>query len=256
MKNRDDEVGDRVLVALEEVSVIRGGRALLDAVSLALLPGEVVTLVGRNGAGKTTLVRTLLGLIRPDRGRVRRRAGLRVGYTPQGVHRDPSLPLTVAGFMALGRHRDPGAIRTALAAVGIEARAGTLLAELSGGEAQRVMLARALLGEPELLVLDEPLAGIDLHARVELYRLIGEARERHGCAVLMVSHDLHVVMAATDRVVCLDHHVCCTGRPAAVAADPRFQALFGAEVAAATALYVHHHDHRHAPGGGAARGGP
>ncbi|MDX1432331.1 MAG: metal ABC transporter ATP-binding protein [Gammaproteobacteria bacterium] len=237
----------QTLLAAHGVSVGFRGRTILDNVDVAVERGEIVTIIGLNGAGKSTLVRVLLGLIRPDAGRVWRREGLRVGYSPQHIQRDPALPLSVSRFLSLGTGvaaRDPR-LAERLAEVGAEHVLASQLAEISGGELHRVLLARALLRAPDLLVLDEPLAGVDVAGQSELYRLIGELRDRYGCGVLLVSHDLHVVMAATDRVLCINHHVCCTGRPESVSRHPEFVALFGAHVAQALALYTHDHDHTH-----------
>lgn len=235
------------LVAAEGVSVGFRGRVILDAVDLDVARGEIVTIIGLNGSGKSTLVRVLLGLIAPDAGRVWRRAGLRIGYSPQHIQRDRALPLDVARFLSLGTGasaRDPR-LRERLAEVGAEHVLHSQMAEISGGELHRVLLARALLRAPDLLVLDEPLAGVDVAGQSDLYRLIGELRDRYGCGVLLVSHDLHVVMAATDRVLCINHHVCCTGHPESVSRHPEFVALFGSHVAEALALYTHDHDHTH-----------
>ena len=231
------------------MSVEFGRKSVLDGVDLAVHAGEIVTLIGLNGAGKSTLVRVLLGLVQPSRGRVVRAPGLRIGYAPQHVHRDPVLPMTVRRFLTLGAPAPRERLDTLLAEVG----AGTILdhpmADISGGELHRVLLARALLREPGLLVLDEPLAGVDVTSQSELYRLIASIRDRYGCGVLLVSHDLHLVMAATDTVVCINGHVCCTGHPRVVARDPAFVSLFGAHVASALAIYRHSHDHHHdAPG--------
>ncbi|MFA7430605.1 MAG: metal ABC transporter ATP-binding protein [Rhodospirillaceae bacterium] len=237
------------LIDARGVSLSRDGSLLLDAIDLSISDGEIVTIVGPNGAGKTTLLRVLMGLDAPDRGRVQRRPGLRLGYVPQRLHIDPILPLTVGGFLALSGNRDKAAMRAALAQVGMEHHAAAQVSRLSGGELQRAVLARALLRRPHLLLLDEPTQGVDVGGMAELYRLIREIRRDHGCAVLMVSHDLHVVMGATDRVVCLNRHVCCTGHPHDVSRDPRYQALFGREVAGQVAVYTHHHDHVHGPDG-------
>lgn len=237
------------LLTASAVTLSRDGTVLLDHVDLDIVEGEIVTIVGPNGAGKTTLLRVLMGLDRIDSGGISRRAGLRLGYVPQRLHVDPILPLTVRGFLALSGNRDADAARAALARVGIPDRADTQVSRLSGGELQRAVLARALLRKPHLLLLDEPTQGVDVGGMVELYRLIGEIRRDQGCAVLMVSHDLHVVMGATDRVVCLNRHVCCTGHPHDVSRDPRYRSLFGREVAGQLAVYTHHHDHAHGPDG-------
>lgn len=232
------------LLEATRVSVRFGGRTVLDAVDARIDPGEIVTLIGPNGSGKTTLVRVLLGLLSPDAGGVRRARGLRIGYVPQRIHVEPTLPLTVAGFLGLGTRTGRAAYAAALAEVGIAALIDTPVQQVSGGEFQRVLLARALLRGPDLLVLDEPAQGVDVGGQRELYRLIARLRERRGCAVLMVSHDLHLVMAATDRVLCLNGHICCHGEPEAVSADPEYHRLFG-PLEPELAVYTHHHDHEH-----------
>jgi len=233
------------LVEARGVSVRFGRRRVLEAVDLAVHAGEIVTLVGLNGAGKSTLVRVLLGIIRPDLGEVARAPGVRIGYSPQHVHRDPILPMTVRRFLTLGAPAPREKLEAALSEVGAGAILQHPLAEISGGELHRVLLARALLREPDLLVLDEPIAGVDVTSQSELYRLIARIRDRYGCGVLLVSHDLHLVMAATDTVVCLNRHVCCTGHPRTVTRDPEFISLFGPQASNALAIYRHSHDHRH-----------
>ena len=234
-----------LLVEARGVSVRFGPRIVLDGVDLAVRAGEIVTLIGLNGAGKSTLIRVILGILEPDDGEVVRRPGLRIGYAPQHVPRDPILPMTVQRFLTLGAPAPRERLEAVLEEVGADPILRYPLAEISGGEMQRVLLARALLREPDLLVLDEPLAGVDVTSQGELYRLIADIRKRHGCGVLLVSHDLHLVMAATDTVVCLNRHVCCTGRPHTVLRDPAFISLFGPNVSETLAVYQHSHDHRH-----------
>jgi zinc transport system ATP-binding protein len=220
------------------------GRRVLSGVDAAIRPGEIVTLIGPNGAGKTTLLRVMLGLARPDRGTVERRPGLRVGYMPQRFAVDDLLPLRVRRFLELGRPaagQDPAA---ALAEVKAAHVVDAPVQAISGGELRRVLLARALLRDPELLVLDEPAQGVDVVGQSDLFRLIVALRERRRCGILMVSHDLHLVMAATDTVICLNAHVCCTGRPDAVSRHPEYLALFG-DPAEELAPYAHRHDHVH-----------
>jgi zinc transport system ATP-binding protein len=220
------------------------GRELLTAVDLAVHPAEILSLIGPNGAGKTTLARLLLGVTKPTVGQVRRRPGLVIGYVPQRLMIDPILPLTVERFLALGlRQRRLGGEN--LAEVGAAHLAKAAMHELSGGEFQRVLLARALARQPQLLVLDEPAQGVDLAGQLDLYALVEAIRDRRGCGVLLISHDLHVVMAATDRVVCLNRHVCCAGRPEAVSQHPEYISLFGRRAARALAVYTHEHDHAH-----------
>jgi zinc transport system ATP-binding protein len=222
-----------------------GARTVLAGVDLAVHPAEIVTLIGPNGAGKTTLLRILLGLIDADGGTVERKSGLRVGYMPQRIAIDDLLPLPVRRFLELGRPAARNAIAAALAEVKAEHVIDSPIQAISGGELRRVLLARALLRDPELLVLDEPVQGVDVIGQGDLFRLILSIRDRRRCGVLMVSHDLHLVMAATDTVLCLNQHVCCTGRPEAVSRHPEYIALFGAREADALALYTHHHDHVH-----------
>jgi len=216
---------------------------VLRHVNFVLYPGEIVTVVGPNGSGKSTFVRTLLGMIRPAEGQVTRAPGLRVGYVPQKLHLDPSLPLTVARFLRLHRRLDAAAIEALLGRVGVPGLAERELATLSGGQFQRVLLARALTGSPQLLVLDEPTQGLDQPGTAGFYRLIEDVRRELGCAVLSVSHDLHVVMSASDRVICLNGHICCEGTPSVVSNAPEYRALFGLGTGGALALYQHHHDH-------------
>lgn len=233
------------LVTLENISVQFARRPVLSGVSLTLTPGRILTLLGPNGAGKSTLVRVVLGLLAPTSGRVQRDAGLRIGYVPQKLHIDPTLPVSVERFMLLTRGAKRADILPALKRVQAGHLLNAPLQKLSGGETQRVLLARALLNQPQLLVLDEPTQGVDVNGQVALYDLIDQLRHELNCAVLMVSHDLHLVMAKTDEVLCLNHHICCSGTPEAVSQHPEFIAMFGPRGAQQLAIYRHHHNHRH-----------
>jgi zinc transport system ATP-binding protein len=234
------------LVSARGLLLSRSGRDVLQGVDIDLRSGEIVTVIGPNGAGKTTLVRVLLGLEVPDRGATRRQPGLVIGYVPQRFDLDSAIPLTASRFVGLGLRRGgSAAIPEALAEVGAGKLGDRQLAELSGGELQRVLLARALARKPALLILDEPVRGVDYAGEAELYTLIGRLRSERGFGVLLVSHDLHVVMAQSDRVVCLNRHVCCSGVPESVAQHPEYARLFGPQAARAFAVYQHHHDHRH-----------
>lgn len=217
---------------------------ILDNVSLAVRAGEIVTLIGPNGAGKTTLVRIMLGLLKAHSGSVQRLPGLRLGYMPQKLVIDPNLPLSVGRFLQFAS-KDKHAQQTAMAQMGIGRLATSPLSAISGGEMQRVLLARAILRKPQLLVLDEPVQGVDIGGQTELYQLINEIRDHYHCGVLMVSHDLHLVMSATDTVICLNQHICCQGHPESISNDPEYLSLFGSRHADALALYAHHHDHHH-----------
>jgi zinc transport system ATP-binding protein len=230
------------LVAIRHAEIRFGRIKALEDVDLTIRPGEIVTLIGPNGAGKSTLVRLVLGILKPHRGRVERRSGLTIAYVPQRLSIDASLPLTVDRFLDLPRRHSRGEKRAVLADVGLADIEDQALDTLSGGQFQRVLLARALLAEPDLLVLDEPAQNIDYRGQIELYALIADLRETRGCAVLLVSHDLHLVMRATDRVICLDRRVCCAGAPETVGTDPVYAELFGPGAARALAPYRHRHD--------------
>ena len=236
------------LIAAEGIAAGYAGapaiRPAIRDVSLAIEPGEIVTVIGPNGSGKSTLVKALLGALPITAGRLTRRPGLRIGYVPQSLAVDATMPMTVARFLSLPVRHRADAVAAMLRRTGVPGLARRQIAELSGGQFQRVMLARALLSRPDLLILDEPTQGLDQPGIAEFYRLIEAIRRETGAAVLMVSHDLHVVMRATDRVICLNGHVCCEGAPDAVRATPEYRALFG-DGAAELALYQHHHDHAH-----------
>ncbi|MFE8070197.1 zinc ABC transporter ATP-binding protein ZnuC [Marinobacteraceae bacterium S3BR75-40.1] len=232
------------LVSLQQATVHFGGAPVIDRVDLDIHPGDVITLIGPNGAGKTTLIRTVLGIQKPSTGRVQRRKGLRMGYMPQHIHLQPTLPLPVARFLSLTDANRAEQLE-ALERVGVSHLHEASIHRLSGGEMQRVLLARAILRRPDLLVLDEPAQGVDVTGQAALYGLIQEIRDELGCAVLTISHDLHLVMAATDRVICLNQHICCSGPPEQVSNDPAFIDLFGRPVAESLAVYHHYHNHRH-----------
>ncbi|MCU0912445.1 MAG: metal ABC transporter ATP-binding protein [Rhodobacteraceae bacterium] len=235
------------LIAAEGLSVRYGGHEVLAGVNLSIAPGEIVTLVGPNGSGKSTLLHALIGTVAPSAGRVRRKPGLRIGYVPQRLKLDARMPMTVERFLSLPERRAAAEIAAALDRTGIPGTERRQMSALSGGQFQRALLSRALLARPEILILDEPTQGLDQPGAAAFYRLIEEVRGETGCAVLMVSHDLHVVMSASDRVICLNGHVCCEGTPTVVSAAPEYRALFGMGTGGALALYRHEHDHAHDP---------
>lgn len=237
------------LTELTNAGVRRGGRWLVRGVDMAVKPGEIITLIGPNGSGKSTTAKMALGLLTPDEGRARRHQSLRIGYAPQKVEVDWTLPLTVERFMSLTGRLAPAQADDAMAATGVAHLRRAEVRILSGGEFQRVMLARAIARRPDLLVLDEPVQSVDFTGEIAIYELIRKIRDDLHCGVLLISHDLHVVMAATDRVICLNGHVCCSGTPSAVASSPAYRELFGTRAASAIAVYEHSHDHTHLPDG-------
>lgn len=233
------------LISAQRISVSHNRQPVLEDVDFSIEPGEIVTLVGPNGSGKSTFLRAMIGAIAPDRGRILRQAGLRIGYVPQRLQLGPNLPLSVRRFLDLpvrAAADDVSATLHRVGAAGLEQRQMT---RLSGGQFQRVLLARALLSRPDILILDEPTQGLDQPGIASFYQLLGEVRRDQGCAVLLVSHDLHVVMSASDRVICLNGHICCEGTPTVVSNAPEYRALFGLGTGGALALYQHEHDHHH-----------
>jgi len=242
------------LIRADKLILRRGGRMIVDNVGITISAGEIVTLVGPNGAGKTSLVRLLLGLMAPDSGTISRAPGLTIGYVPQRLAANAAIPLTVGRFLQLTARADASATSALLMEVGAGHLEGAQVSDLSGGEFQRVVLAKALMGNPQFLVLDEPVQNVDYTGEAELYRLIETIRDVRGCGVLLVSHNLHVVLGASDRVVCLNHHVCCSGMPESVAQHPEYERLFGRKAAEAFAIYAHTHDHEHDLSGGVADG--
>lgn len=237
------------LLSAENLGVKRANKWLIRDVDLSLKAGQITTVIGPNGAGKSTLVRSILGLLKPTSGKIKTIKGIRIGYMPQKLKLEDTLPLSVSRFLDLGRNKDYALTEELWQTLVKKCRVEKLLTQpmhqLSGGETQRVLLLRAVLRKPHLLVLDEPVQGVDVTGQVSLYELIGEIRNLLGCSILMVSHDLHLVMAATDQVICLNQHICCSGHPEDVSQDPAFTDLFGADGAANIALYNHHHNHHH-----------
>ncbi|MCK7614230.1 metal ABC transporter ATP-binding protein [Roseibium sediminicola] len=237
------------LVQLNRAGIRKGSQWLVRGVDLTVRPGEIVTLIGPNGSGKSTTAKLALGILKPTEGRADRRPGLKVGYVPQKLAIDWTLPLTVARFLRLTNPLSEAACREALAKTGAERLLRAEMRSLSGGELQRVMLARAIARHPDLLVLDEPVQGVDYSGEIAIYDLISDIRGTLGCGILMISHDLHVVMAQADQVICLNGHVCCRGTPSELSQNDSYHALFGTRGNAALAVYEHHHDHVHLPDG-------
>lgn len=233
------------LISVRGVGVAINRTTILQDVSMDIEPGEIVTIVGPNGSGKSTLLRVLIGALPPTRGSVTRTPGLRLGYVPQKLAIDATLPLTARRFLNLPHRVDTPAAHKALVVAGVPDVADRQMSDLSGGQFQRVLLARAILSRPQLLILDEATQGLDQPGAARFYQQIEAVRRNLNCAVLMVSHELHVVMAASDRVICLNGHICCEGTPEVVSAAPAYRELFGTGTGGALALYRHDHDHAH-----------
>ncbi len=236
------------LLSAQNILVQRGSRTIIHDVNLSLQAGQITTLIGPNGAGKSTLVHTLLGLQKATSGNVKKAANLRIGYMPQKLNLEGTLPLTVKRFLDLGAGQHPLPQRDldfVYQACRIEHLLDQPMQMLSGGETQRVILLRAVLNSPHLLILDEPVQGVDINGQVAMYELIVQIRDRLNCGILMISHDLHLVAAATDQVICLNQHVCCSGHPAHVSQDPAFKEIFGLAGTEALAVYNHTHNHHH-----------
>lgn len=237
------------LVSLKNCGVNRSGRWIVRGISFGVRAGEIVTLIGPNGSGKSTSAKIALGILKPDEGSVERKPNLKISYVPQKLSVDWTLPLSVERFMRLTGEISPMEIGAVLEKAGVTKLLKSEIRNLSGGELQRVMLARAIARKPKLLVLDEPVQGVDFTGEAALYDLIRHVRDETGCGILMVSHDLHMVMAATDQVICLNGHMCCKGTPRAVASSDAYLQLFGQRATASLAFYEHKHDHTHLPDG-------
>ena len=233
------------LIEITNLKVQYGSKIVLQNMNLSVADGEIVTIVGPNGSGKTTLFKAIIGTAPISTGKVKLRSNLKIGYVPQQLIIDQSLPITVERFLKVAQKTTANALEKALNLVGVEDILKFQMSNLSGGELQRVLLARALIGEPDVLLLDEATRGLDQPGVATFYRKVDDIRKNTDCTVLMISHDLHVVMSASDRVICLNGHICCEGAPDSVASSPEYKALFGSDVDGTFALYRHHHDHSH-----------
>lgn len=238
-----------MLISLENVGVRRADKWLVRGISMTVEAGEIVTMIGPNGSGKSTTAKVALGILQADEGTAWQKPNLKVSYVPQKLDINWTLPLTVTRFLQLTNKASPKQMTAALEATDTAHLAQAQMSKLSGGEFQRVLLARAIIRSPELLVLDEPVQGVDFTGEIALYELIENLRHQLGCGVLLISHDLHMVMSTTDRVLCLNGHICCSGTPANVASSPEFLTLFGEHAATSLAFYQHKHDHEHLPDG-------
>ena len=240
---------DSMLAGLQSASVVRNGRWLIRDIDLSIRRGEIVSLIGPNGSGKTTVAKVLSGAIKLDRGSVVKSNGIRIGYVPQRVTIDSTLPITVRRLMNINENYGNREIEEVLDEMKILKSADQPVQSLSGGEFQRAIFARALLRKPDLLLLDEPSQGLDFKGEIKLYNQIVDFRNRLNCGILLVCHNLHMVMAQTDTVMCINSHICCVGTPTHVVNNESFEELFGSEAARSHALYQHRHDHSHLPDG-------
>ena len=238
----------KILLKVENVGISVNGKSLVRGVSLEVKQGEIVTLIGPNGSGKSTTAKIALGIYKKIDGKVKTYTD-KIGYVPQKISIDWTLPIRVLDFMTLTEELTQDQINSALNLTGVEHLKNKSLSNLSGGEFQRVLIARAISKRPELLVLDEPVQGVDFKGEIALYELIKKISEELSCGILLISHDLHVVMSATDFVVCLNGHVCCSGTPQVVAKNDQYQELFGDRASKILSLYEHKHDHTHAQDG-------
>ncbi len=233
-----------ILIKAEQLTVRRGGQDILSAIDLTLRRGKITTLIGPNGAGKTTLAHALLGIIRPSSGSLTLQPAIKFGFVPQFLSIDKTLPLTSSEFLKLPKRLKPRELEAALEQVNIVHIKDRPLYALSGSEIKKLLLARALLRKPDLFVLDEPTAFLDPAGQAKFYRFISQLPKLYHCSVLLISHDLHVVMADADEVICLNRHICCHGAPHDVRQDPQYHALFGT-AGEALSIYPHQHDHSH-----------
>ena len=235
------------LIEITDLSVQYGSKLILQNINLSLADGEIVTIVGPNGSGKTTLFKAIIGTAPINTGTLKIRPNLKIGYVPQQLIIDKTLPITVERFLKVAQKTNVKTLANAMNLVGTEDLLTFQMNNLSGGELQRVLLARALIAQPDVLLLDEATRGLDQPGVATFYRMVDGIRKNTNCAVLMISHDLHVVMGASDKVICLNGHICCEGAPDSVASSPEYKALFGSDVDGTFALYRHHHDHSHHP---------
>lgn len=231
------------LIKLENIVVTRQQKSILEDVSLTINEKEFLTIIGPNGAGKSMLLKCLMGFYKPDSGQVIKRPGLKIGYVPQRLNIDDSIPMSVERFLNLRKTKKNW--EQVISQTNVDSLLNMSISALSGGQLQRVLLARALLGQPDLLILDEPAQNLDVSGQLQFYKLLDEIYKQGGIAILMVSHELHLVMASSQKVICLYHHICCSGEPHTVMRDPEFISLFGNDMAKMMAVYNHQHNHSH-----------
>ena len=235
---------NNLLVKLENAGVYKSSKWLVRGISFEVNNGQIVTLIGPNGSGKTTTAKMILNILNADEGLVTSNTN-KMAYVPQKINIDWTMPLRVIDFMKITSSINNAQITEALTLTGVEKLLYDEVHNLSGGEFQRVLIARAVAKKPELLVLDEPVQGVDFNGEIALYNLIKKISDKLNCGILLISHDMHFVMSATDHVICLNGHICCSGTPSSVVKNPAYIKLFGEHNAETLSYYQHHHDHSH-----------
>ena len=230
---------------MQDISVHYKDKTVVDSVSFTMRQGEIVTVIGPNGGGKTTLARALVGFVRYQKGKIVKKVGMKIGYVPQHISLNSLIPLSAEEFLHLSPFCSDQLKKKLLHRLRLEDIGSRQFSALSGGEKQRVLLARAMLNSPDMLILDEPAQTLDLNAQIWLHDLVRDYAQENNCAVLLISHDLHLVMRATDKVMCMQNHICCSGTPQEISVHPTYQKLFGKDIARHFAIYQHSHDHSH-----------
>ena len=243
-KAKTSKTQDKI-ISVKNLTVRRGKQAILQDVSFSLGQGEIISIIGPNGGGKTTLSRVLVDIIKPSEGKVWRAPDLQIGYVPQYVEVDYLMPFTTEFFLKISPHYSKERTAELAKDFGLTELLGKQFSHLSGGQKQRVLLARAVMGSPQLLVLDEPTQSLDMEGSSKFYEILAPYAAKNNCAVILVSHDLNFVMSSTNYVFCLNRHICCKGHPQEVGKDPAFVNLFGKQMAKNLAIYSHYHNHSH-----------
>jgi zinc transport system ATP-binding protein len=233
------------LISAKNVSVLKHQKSILDNIDIQINKNDFITIIGPNGAGKTMLLKCLMGFYKPTSGRIERKEKLKIGYMPQSISIINTMPITVKDFITVRKEYDDISLNKVITEVSIGEIVNKQLSVLSGGEMQRVLLARSLLNNPDLLILDEPAQNLDISGQLNFYKLIQEIYSKRDISILMVSHDLHLVMVSTKKVLCLYKHICCSGAPQQIAKDPEFLSMFGKDMANMMSIYQHSHDHNH-----------
>ena len=233
------------LISAKNVSVLKHQKSILDNIDIQINKNDFITIIGPNGAGKTMLLKCLMGFYKPTSGRIERKEKLKIGYMPQSISIINTMPITVKDFITVRKEYDDISLNKVIIEVSIGEIVNKQLSVLSGGEMQRVLLARSLLNNPDLLILDEPAQNLDISGQLNFYKLIQEIYSKRDISILMVSHDLHLVMVSTKKVLCLYKHICCSGAPQQIAKDPEFLSMFGKDMANMMSIYQHSHDHNH-----------